>query len=551
MIGASQLAISALGVSCLLLVWRKPLGRLLRAKRYFRGRSVSKPRRVTRPLGSDTGDGLVWGDALLPAAAATRHFLVAGTTGSGKTHVQRLLLQTPLLRLGPGTDSRVLAYDAKGDTTAYLKQIGVTAPVYSLNPFESRSEFPRAVGWDAGGDITSPMRALNLAAALVPKEGGGNNLFFTNASRHVAAGVLKSLLRHNAGAWSFSDFIAISLNRSLTKQVLGRDAAGRRVVETYLRDDRTGDDVYSTLCTHLSYFEPVAALWRGLPRKLSLREWLGTSSVLLLGHDATASAALDVLNEQLFRLFADEVDTQTNSSSRRTWVWLEEAREAKGIIGSEALQQLANKGRSRGVCLVVAFQAVEGLYSAAGKEQAENLVSQCSHKCLLRLESPASARWASDLLGQHETIEVFRSDGDRILAGESRSEQRVQKDAVLPSEFYALPETSASQGLTGYFARPNDQPRRVWVSPHVIERVVVSDSNERAHAVVARAESDQWLPELTSDDADRLGIEFERSVDAEPARSPAKRLRLRSVVGKPEAAVTDQQALAEALLPNR
>ena len=79
----------------------------------------------------------------------------------------------------------------------------------------------------------------------------------------------------------------------------------------------------------------------------------------------------------------------------------------------------------------------------------------------------------------------------------------------------------------------------------------MSDSNERAHAVVARAESDQWLPELTSDDADRLGIEFERSVDAEPARSPAKRLRLRSVVGKPEAAVTDQQALAEALLPNR
>ena len=526
MITHAHLAILGLGGIALLVVYRKPLSRQLRARRYARGRTIASPRRVTRR--ASTSEGLVWGDRLVSDSAATRHFLIAGTTGSGKTHVQRLLMQRPLLGIRRGIDTRALIYDAKGDTTPYLKQIGVRAPVYSLNPFEARTEYPQAVSWDAGQDITSPMRALNLAAAIHPRESGGSNQYFVNAARHVTAGVLNSLIRQNYGDWTFSEFVAVSLNRELTRQVLQRDSAGRRVADTYLREDRTGDDVFSTVCTQLAYFEPVAALWKKSSKRVSIREWLDSSSILLLGQNATASAALDVLNAQLFRLFADEVDTQPNSSTRRTWVWLEEAREAKGLVDSEALQLLANKGRSRGVCLVIAFQAIEGFHSAAGREEAENLVAQCSHKALLRMESHGSAKWASELLGQHEGIEVFRSDTDRILAAEGRSEQRVVKDAVLPSEFYTLPETNTKNGLTGYFVAPGGHPRKVWLSPRVVEEVVVSDAAERTDGVVYREEAEQWLPELTAEESDRLGVEMRQSQDIASARKPAKKLRLRS-----------------------
>ena len=526
MITHAHVAILVLGGIALLVIYRKPLSRQLRARRYARGRTIASPRRVARH--ASTSEGLVWGDRLVSDSAATRHFLIAGTTGSGKTHVQRLLMQRPLLGIRSGIDSRVLIYDAKGDTTAFLKRIGVTAPVYSLNPFEARTEYPQAVSWDAGKDVTSPMRALNLAAALHPKESGGTNQYFVNAARHVTAGVLNSLIRHNHGAWSFSEFVAISLSRDLTRQVLERDSAGRRVAETYLREDRTGDDVFSTVCTQLAYFEPVAALWKKSTKRLSIREWLDSSSILLLGQNATASAALDVLNAQLFRLFADEVDTRPNSSTRRTWVWLEEAREAKGIVDSEALQLLANKGRSRGVCLVIAFQAIEGFHSAAGREKAENLVAQCSHKALLRMESHGSAKWASDLLGQHERIEVFRSDTDRLLAAEGRSEQRVVKDAVLPSEFYTLPETTSKNGLNGFFVAPGAPPRKVWLSPRVVENVVVSDAAECTDGVVYRDEVEQWLPELTAEESDRLGVEVAQHQNTDSARKPSKKLRLRS-----------------------
>lgn len=547
MISESQLAVLALAGASLFAVYFKPLRRIIRKRRYERGRKVSKPKR----LRNRKEDGLTWGDLVIPDSSATRHFMAAGTTGSGKTHVQRLLMERPLLELPHRPDSRALIYDAKGDTVPYLKRIGVTAPVYSLNPFEARNDYPQAVSWDAGKDVTSPMRALNLASALHPNEGGGSNRYFVNASRHVSAGVLKSLIKHNPLQWTFSEFVAISLSKELTTQVLMRDPQGKRVVETFLRDDRTGDDVFSTVCTALAYFEPVAALWKTSPRKLSIREWLTSSSVLLLGQNATASAALDVLNEQLFRLFADEVDVQTNSTSRRTWVWLEEAREAKGIVGSEALQLLANKGRSRGVCLVLAFQAVEGFHSAAGKENAENLIAQCSHKALLRMESQGSAKWASELLGQTEKIEVFRSDGEKLLSGESRSEQRVLKDAVLPSEFYTIPETTKENGLTGFFVAPTAIPRRVCISGTVVEAVVVGDDAEREFAVQHRDESEQWLPELSRTEAERLGIEVQQSRELEPVRKPSRKLRLRTGAAWNVAGLSQVEAIEQAFLTDQ
>ena len=545
MITDTQIAVLTLGGAALFFLYRKPLLRYFRASRYERGRKVEKPKRVSKSR--DGTEGLSWGDQVISDADATRHFLIAGTTGSGKTHVQRILMERPLLRLPTEPDSRVLIYDAKGDTTPYLKRIGVTAPVYSFHPFEARDNFPQAVSWDAGKDITSPMRALNLAAALHPKEGGGTNQYFVNAARHVSAGVLKSLIKHNAGDWTFSEFIAISLSRSLTMQVLLRDSAGKRIVETYLRDDRTGDDVFSTVCTQLAYFEPVAALWKRSKHSLSIREWLSSNSVLLLGQNSTASAALDVLNAQLFRLFADEVDSLHNSATRRVWVWLEEAREAKGLVDSEALQLLANKGRSRGVCLVLAFQAIEGFHSAAGKENAENLIAQCSHKALLRMESQGSAKWASELLGQLEKIEVFRNDNDQLLAGEGRSEQRVLKDAVLPSEFYTIPDTSKRNGLQGFFVSPGRNPRRVWLSPKVVGEVVVSDADECEHAVRQRAESEQWLPEVGIGEADRLGIELVEKTVSEN-RKPSKKLRLRSGAAWNDDGLSQVAAIEEGFL---
>src|SRR5687767_3385125 len=77
------------------------LTRFIRRKRYERGARLKKERRKKL-----CGDYLRWGNAYLPESLATQHFLAVGTTGSGKTLVQRLLMRRPLSEIIPGADKR-------------------------------------------------------------------------------------------------------------------------------------------------------------------------------------------------------------------------------------------------------------------------------------------------------------------------------------------------------------------------------------------------------------------------------------------------------------
>jgi hypothetical protein len=491
-------------------LYRKSILQQIRIRRYSRGRELKKQ---SRPLSSSKKpeNSLRWGNQFLPESAATQHFLAVGTTGSGKSQVQRLLMEGPLTRIVDGSDSRAVLFDAKGDVTAYLKKIGVTAPVYSLNPFEARDSFPKAVSWDIAKDITSPARALNLSCSLIKQEKGGNNSYFSDAARLVVTGVVESFMRQAGTGWTFSDLVYATLSQKRLEEVLGRDEAGREIIEGLLGDDRTGYAVASTVVSKMRYYTSVAALWQRSTARISVRDWLEDNSILLLGSNATAKSSLDALNEQIFKVLVEEIDLQANSSTRRTWVWLDEARLAGSLLQNDLLPFLAVKGRSRGACLVLSFQDMEGFREAAGPRAAAEIVGQCSNKALLRMESDESASWAAKVLGQLETIELFRSHSTTGLglksAGKNQSEQRVVKDAVLASEFYNIPVTDPENGLTGYFVTPTAGACRTVIPAPDIEKVVVQEAEESAEAIVFRAEADQWLRDWTPEDRKRLRLE--------------------------------------------
>lgn len=236
----------------------RPLQRHRRIAAATRGRSLQKRQRTTQA----GPDALRWGNDLLPERAATQHFLVVGTTGSGKSLLQRLLMRGALRRITLGRDHRALVYDAKGDTAAYLRRVGVMCPVYSLNPFASPRESSTAVAWDIGKDITSPARSLNLSAALIPSESGDANKYFTDAARLVLDGVVTSFMRHAGDAWTLADLVYATTSRQRIEQVLCRDDVGTEVLTNFLGDDRTGYAVVSTVASKMRYYATVAA---GLP----------------------------------------------------------------------------------------------------------------------------------------------------------------------------------------------------------------------------------------------------------------------------------------------
>lgn len=433
-----------------------PFGRWCRVRRHTRGKRRSRPRKnyfsaKERPL-------LQFGNELLPTSALNDHLLFAGTSGSGKSLLQRRLLKNFLRDIKPGSDSRCLILDAKNDIVPYLQQIGVTCDVWSVDPFETRNQFPMAAAWDVAADVTTPSEAMNFAAGIFPEEKDGTNRFWTDSARLVVAAVIESFLRHTPLDWRFSDLVYGTLDFKRMTTVLSRDQHGQETLENFFFDEDVAYKIFATIASRMTYYRPVAALWQRLPadRKLSVRDWLEAESILLLGVNATSRKALEVINELLFRTVVQEVDMLPNSSHRKIVIWLDEARLAGSLLRRDLLPYFAVKSRSKGGSLVLSFQDIEGFRDACGSERVANeIVAQCSYKWLGRFESEESARWASGLCGQYLTREWYRTEKGRIWSSPTNySEQRLQEVEVLPAEFFNLPPPSKRHGVTGVFLSP-------------------------------------------------------------------------------------------------
>jgi type IV secretory pathway TraG/TraD family ATPase VirD4 len=429
-----------------------------------------------------------------------------------------------------GSDHRALIFDAKNDIVPFLKHIGVRCPVYSLNPLESRTEFPIAVRWDIAEDIRSPARAMNLVANLIPSEKSGGNQYFTDAARQVVTAVCESLIRHSPDAWQFFDLVFACLSQDRIREVLSRDEHGREVLAGFFGDERTAYQVFTTIYSRMAYYRPVAAMWQRTSKSISLREWLKTDSILIIGSNATVKTALDAINEQIVRVIVEEMDEQRNSNKRETWIWIDEARLCGPLLKNDILPYAAVKARSRGGCLVLGFQDIEGFREVAGIRIANELIAQCSHKALLRMESQESAKFASDLVGTFESIERFSSEGGTSTRPtRSVSEQRVNKQAVLTSEFYGIPLTSPKNGLTGYFLSPEFGVARDTIGGSSLHHIVTPSCIEKSELFASRKIGHQQLQSWSKDRRLRLRLLPSSSKLGQTCRKPRRIAAARAI----------------------
>lgn len=429
----------AVGLSTCVLLLRLR-GALCLRPRTLRGRRLGQaPRKGSAERGE-----LTWGGVPVPRTRETSHFLLVGTTGSGKTLSIQHLLRRVLER--KNGDERVLVYDAKGDARAFLQSVG--AKVKSFNPFEVDG-----VAWDMARDIESPANALQVAGLFIPEEEGSNR-FFSDAARDLMGSVLQVLISRSELAWTLRDVLLVMRSAERLEALLSQTATGREVFGLYFADQRTASNIMATVRSRLGTLEPIAALWSHAAEALSLRDWLRSDEVLVLGSEEAVRLPLESINSVLFQRITELVLASSESRERRTWFFLDEVREA-GRLGG--LPRVMTKGRSKGACVVLGCQDIGGLKEAFGERVALEMAAMCSHKAFLRLEGSETAEWAAKLMGEYEAVELQRSVSSPVLGGRAqagRSEQRMRAAAVLPTEFLSLPPVTAESGMCGYYLVP-------------------------------------------------------------------------------------------------
>jgi type IV secretory pathway TraG/TraD family ATPase VirD4 len=473
--------------------------------------------------------GIFWGGAPVPSAAATTHFMVAGATGSGKTLTIRLLMQEVLPHIGRGLGHRALVYDAKRDLLSLLHGMGLRCPVVTLHPFDHR-----CAAWDMAADITSPAAARQVATILIPQEKHSAQPFFADAARHLFTGVLIGLLKTAPGHWTLRDALLVLKSRARLRELLELHPETASLTQ-YFEPDHTFLCIMSTLATKLAPYEYIAAAWARAGAKISLRQWLQEESILVLGNDETTRSALDPLNRVLFRRLVELTLNQPESETRRTWVFLDEVREAGCLDG---LARLLTKGRSKGACVVLGFQDIEGLRDAYGERVAHEITGQCCHKAILRLESPQTAQWAAEIIGAAERLE-YRDNASASVgsqggtAGQNTTEHLSKREVVLPSELMELPPTNRENGLTGYYLTPTTGAYIATLSPQYLAAALRPRATDVAD-LMERPEDHQYLFDWTTADLSRLGLPpLPEPTPDPPAPKPGKsRLSLLKGIGR-------------------
>lgn len=78
---------------------------------------------------------------------------------------------------------------------------------------------------------------------------------------------------------------------------------------------------------------------------------------------------MNALNSLILTLMGQKLLNENDTlDGSRTFFFLDELQS----ISIPILEELAVKGRSKGICLIAAFQSIQGMYNRYGKEAAES-----------------------------------------------------------------------------------------------------------------------------------------------------------------------------------
>jgi len=379
-----------------------------------------------------------WGGLFIPFRSGNLGLVAVGAPSSGKTVSIRLFLQSVLPLVGAVPDHRALIYDAKSEMMPILAGMGIdTHPqnglVKILNPYDTRSYY-----WEMWRDIADIKVSAEIALLFVPVNPQVKDQVWDNRARSILKGVLDSFILTKK-EWTFRDLCAATLTKERIEAVLAACPSTKSLIASKLKSGSPADSVVFTLQGAMEKYHGIAALWDSMPedRGFSLTDWLENQngSILILGQ-AEDGTPLGDINKLMIARIGQLIKFQNDSSTRRTWIVIDELRQC----GRLDLSAIATMGRGKGACLVVGYQDDDGLEDAYGKNGARELLGMCQHKAVFRLSSDTTAKSAAEKFGTQDVIDDKGQERTRYT--------------VSASEFMSInhiPETNPENGLTGYY----------------------------------------------------------------------------------------------------
>jgi hypothetical protein len=349
-----------------------------------------------------------------------QHFLLVGSTGSGKTTKIWQVVTQLIAR-----KDKMIIHDFKSDFTQKLKNRIILAP------WDRRSW-----RWLIGRDITTEALAHGFAECFIIPNPRATDPVWDNAARALLRCEIHKLMAHKGTKWTFSD-----LGKGLLEDLLvGVDDPAenmsnlQKFVRTYHPEawqivrDATSKATSSVLFTQGGQLSPLIDICRldsELAKIGAKGFWLDPDTKGFLSDEVKTCPPVvlkragdsETWSRTFFSAFVNVAALKINGlgdfkepSDRRIWFILDEVPQLGKI---PEITTFLVTGRSKGVRIMIGLQNPEQIEKPYGKEDRATWENNTLTKIWFQDIGRDAKKWASESVGTH-TVQIF---GKTITTG--------------------------------------------------------------------------------------------------------------------------------------
>ncbi|CAL7962363.1 type IV secretion system protein VirD4 [Gammaproteobacteria bacterium] len=418
----------SIGVFYGLVKWLIMQGEKQTASQFIRGSKLDVPESVAKQIKKDKmNSDIVIDNMPMIKNSETKHFLVHGSTGSGKTQLISKILDC-LRKRG----DRVFLYDKGGVYTSMFYRDGLDK---ILNPFDARCE-----NWNLWREARTATDFENMAESLIPMH-GESDPFWVNASRTIFGSTAFTM--QDDDDRSVKKLLKILLTSELNdlhNYLAGTEAA----TLTSGAIEKTAISIRSVITTYLKSLRfLIGAEQTSEKPKFSIRDWICNeqdSSWLFLSSNAAQHASLKPLLSMWFSMATITLLSLPENRNRRLWFVCDEL---PSLHKLPQLPESIAEARKYGGCFVLGMQSYAQLEKVYGKSAGREIFDLMNTAFFFRSPSPDTAELVSRALGNQE-IEDMRENysygANTIRDGISIGTQRMINQIVTSAEIMELEE---------------------------------------------------------------------------------------------------------------
>jgi type IV conjugative transfer system coupling protein TraD len=405
------------------------VNRRLPAEKHERGAKIDSASQVAALVKKEKKSADIFlGGVPIPLDTEPYHFLIAGSTGSGKSVAIRTLLDS----LKDRGDTAIIV-DSGGE---FLTRYWNEKTDYILNPFDDR-----CVSWSPTAELEGPWDAESLARSIIPNGTGESKEWNSYAQTFLTAVLQKLFEQKRTGLRDLLWTVQAAPIDELKPLLAGTAAAAQ------LQSDKTFGSIRTIAANYLSAYNYLADGKSDFSVAKFIKEKKDSFLYLTYRDDQLdslrnlLSCVLDVAARTILSLPPDP--------KRRVWLVIDEF----ASIGKvQSIEAVATKARKCGGCLVIGVQSISQLTDRYGENAAQSILACLSTWLVLRCTDPETAEYMSQYLGDAQVKKASegKSSSDSG-ASHSWNEQSANQRVVMASEVQQLPNLKGFLKLAGHY----------------------------------------------------------------------------------------------------